>query len=170
MLGPEDGPLPLFVKRPFTEDEGLKVKTMEQDKPIAKFQAGAVSCAVWQNRVNIDGRTATILKAAVSRRYQDRDGIWQTSQSFSRNEVPMAIYVLQKAFATIKGNPPSERAPQGIFAWTWSAACWASMTSFNSIWNTHCSAGVRTSFRPRRATISLKLRGLPKSSTNTWLC
>ena len=108
VLGPEDGPLPLFVKRPFTEDEGLKVKTMEQDKPIAKFQAGAVSCAVWQNRVNIDGRTATILKAAVSRRYQDRDGIWQTSQSFSRNEVPMAIYVLQKAFEVMLEKTPEQ--------------------------------------------------------------
>jgi len=96
------------TKRPFTEDEGPKVKTMEQDKPIAKFQAGAVSCAVWQNRVNIDGRTTTILKAAVSRRYQDRDGLWQTSQSFSRNEVPMAIYVLQKAFEVMLEKTPEQ--------------------------------------------------------------
>ena len=81
---------------------------MEQDKPIAKFQAGAVSCAVWQNRVNIDGRTTTILKAAVSRRYQNRDGIWQTSQSFSRNEVPMAIYVLQKAFEVMLEKTPEQ--------------------------------------------------------------
>ena len=108
VLGPEDGPLPLFVKRPFTEDEGLKVKTMEQDKPIAKFQAGAVSCAVWQNRVNIDGRTTTILKAEVSRRYQDRDGIWQTSKSFSRNEVPMAIHVLQKAYEVMLEKTPEQ--------------------------------------------------------------
>jgi hypothetical protein len=102
------------VKRPFTEDEGLKVKTMEQDKPIAKFQAGAVSCAVWQNRVNIDGRTTTILKAEVSRRYQDRDGIWQTSKSFSRNEVPMAIYVLQKAFEAMLEKTPEQEIQEAM--------------------------------------------------------
>lgn len=81
---------------------------MEEDKPIAKFQAGAVTCALWQNRVNIDGRTTTILKATVGRRYQDRDGIWQTSQSFSRNEVPMAIHVLQKAFEAMLEKTPEQ--------------------------------------------------------------
>ncbi len=81
---------------------------MEDDKPMAKFQAGAVTCAVWQNRVNIDGRTTTILKATVGRRYQDREGIWQTSQSFSRNEVPMAIHVLQKAFELMLEKTPEQ--------------------------------------------------------------
>jgi hypothetical protein len=87
---------------------------MEEDKPIAKFQAGAVSCAVWQNRVNIDGRTTIILKAAVSRRYQDRDGIWQTSQSFSRNEVPMAIHVLQKAFEVMLEKTPEQEIREAM--------------------------------------------------------
>ena len=42
-----------------------------------------------------------MLKASVQRRYKDRDGQWKSSGSFSRNEIPLAIYCLQKAFEKI---------------------------------------------------------------------
>ena len=47
-------------------------------------------------------------KATVVRRYLGRDGTWKTSQSFSRNEIPLAIYVLQKAFEAMIGKRPEE--------------------------------------------------------------
>ena len=72
-----------------------------QQTPIAKFQAGQVSAALWENQVEIKGRTVTLLKATVQRRYKDREGKWQSSGSFGRNEIPMAIYCLQKAFEKI---------------------------------------------------------------------
>ena len=72
-----------------------------QQTPIAKFQAGQVSAALWENQVQVNGRTVTLLKATVQRRYKDRDGKWQSSGSFGRNEIPMAIYCLQKAFDKI---------------------------------------------------------------------
>lgn len=34
----------------------------------------------------------------VERRYRDRDGNWKSSGSFNRNEIPLAIYCLQKSF------------------------------------------------------------------------
>ena len=71
---------------------------MEDAKPVAKFRAGQVTCAVWENPITVGNRQQTILKASVSRRYQDKSGNWKSSQSFSRNEIPLAIYVLQKAF------------------------------------------------------------------------
>ncbi|MBL7224411.1 MAG: hypothetical protein ISS72_11205 [Candidatus Brocadiae bacterium] len=37
----------------------------------------------------------------MSRRYKDKDGNWKSSQSFSRNEIPLAIYCLERAFAKI---------------------------------------------------------------------
>ena len=43
----------------------------------------------------------TVLKATVQRRYKDKDGNWKSSSSFSRNEIPLAIYCLQKAFEKI---------------------------------------------------------------------
>ena len=74
---------------------------MTGQAPVAKFRAGQVASAVWGNEVEVNGRTVTILKATVQRRYKDKEGNWQSSGSFSRNEIPLAIYCLQKAFDKI---------------------------------------------------------------------
>ena len=74
---------------------------MTGKKPIAKFRAGQVASALWENQIDIKGRTVTILKATVQRRYKDHDGNWQSSGSFSRDEIPLAIHCLQKAFEQI---------------------------------------------------------------------
>ena len=74
---------------------------MTGQTPIAKFRAGAVSAALWENDIDVKGRTITILKATVQRRYKDKDDNWQSSGSFSRNEIPLAIYCLQKCFEKI---------------------------------------------------------------------
>jgi len=69
--------------------------------PVAKFKAGQVSSALWENQVQVKGAAVTILKATVQRRYKGRNGEWQSSSSFSRNEIPLAIHCLQKAFEKI---------------------------------------------------------------------
>ncbi len=74
---------------------------MSQQIPIAKFKAGQVSAALWENQIEAGGRPATILKATIQRRYKDTDGQWKSSTSFSRNEIPLAIHCLQKAFEKI---------------------------------------------------------------------
>ena len=66
-------------------------------QPIARFRAGQVSCALWENEIQVNGTAKTMLKASVSRRYKDRDGEWKSSQSFSRNEIFLAIHCLNKA-------------------------------------------------------------------------
>ncbi|MDD5134574.1 MAG: hypothetical protein PHP01_04085 [Phycisphaerae bacterium] len=68
---------------------------------MAKIQAGQVSAALWENQVEIKGKTVTLLKTTIQRRYRDRDGNWQSSNSFGRNEIPLAIYCLQKVFDKI---------------------------------------------------------------------
>jgi hypothetical protein len=70
-------------------------------QPVARFRAGSVSCAVWENEVSVNGTKKTLLKANVSRRYKDESGEWKSSQSFSRNEIALAAYVLGRAFAKI---------------------------------------------------------------------
>ena len=39
---------------------------------------------------------------------------WKSSQSFSRNEIPLAIYVLQKAFEAMLEKPKGEEITQAI--------------------------------------------------------
>jgi hypothetical protein len=72
-----------------------------QQMPVAKFRAGQVSSAVWRNEIQVQGKAITVLKATVQRRYKDKEGNWQSSGSFSRNEIPLAIHCLQQAFEKI---------------------------------------------------------------------
>ena len=72
-----------------------------QHMPVAKFRAGQVSSAVWRNEIQVKGKAITVLKATVQRRYKDKEGNWQSSQSFARNEIPLAIHCLQQAFEKI---------------------------------------------------------------------
>ena len=69
--------------------------------PLAKFKAGQVSSALWENEVQMPRGTVKILKATIQRRYKDKSGTWKSSTSFSRNEIPLAIHCLQNAFEKI---------------------------------------------------------------------
>ena len=69
--------------------------------PIGKFKAGQVSSAIWENEVQMPRGIVKILKATIQRRYKDKSGTWKSSTSFSRNEIPLAIHCLQKAFEKI---------------------------------------------------------------------
>lgn len=73
---------------------------------MERIRAGQISCALWENEINVNGTRKTILKASVTRRYQDKNGNWQSAQGFSRNEIPLAVYCLQKAFARMIEQPP----------------------------------------------------------------
>ena len=69
--------------------------------PVKKFSADSVSCAIWEYEAIVNGKKASILKAAIDRRYKDKDGTWKSSGSFSRNEIPLAVFCLLKAFAAM---------------------------------------------------------------------
>ena len=75
---------------------------MAGQKPVAKFSAGQISAALWENEIEVKGKTVAVLKATVQRRYKDnKTDTWKSSTSFSRNEIPLAIYCLQKCFEKI---------------------------------------------------------------------
>ena len=75
---------------------------MTGQKPLKTIAAGSCRAAIWENEIRVNGSTKTVLKATVERRYKDnKDGSWKSSQSFSRNEIPLAVYCLSKAFETI---------------------------------------------------------------------
>jgi hypothetical protein len=73
----------------------------EEMAPVKKFSAGSVSCALWENEATVNGRKMTLLKATLDRRYKDKDGQWKSSGSFGRNEIPLGVYCLIKAFAAM---------------------------------------------------------------------
>lgn len=89
----------LRLKRPDASDVGSRVKHMTGQKPLQKFSAGSISCAIWANEATVDGRNVQMLKATVERRFKDASGTWKSSGSFGRNEIPLVMYCLEKAFA-----------------------------------------------------------------------
>ena len=88
---------------------------MKNQIPIKKISAGTVSCALWQNEILSGGRVVRVLRATVERRYKDKDGEWKSSGSFSRNEIPLAIHCLQKAFETMLNGAEVEAGDQGAY-------------------------------------------------------
>jgi len=50
----------------------------------------------------------TLMKATIDHRYKDKDGTWKSSGSFSRNEIPLAVFCLLKAFAAMVGEDEGE--------------------------------------------------------------
>jgi len=68
-----------------------------------------VSCALWENDLTTrDGKTITVLKASLEKRYRDAAGSWKSSNSFSRNEVAQAIYCLMKAYDAMMAKSSDE--------------------------------------------------------------
>ena len=70
-----------------------------QNRPLARFRAGAVHAAVWENHIHNHGTPAIMLKASVERRFKDTNGQWRSSTGFSRSELPLAMHCLKQAFA-----------------------------------------------------------------------
>ena len=82
---------------------------MANNKPKEKISAGTVSCALWENDLTTrDGKTITVLKASIEKRYRDAAGVWKSSNSFGRNEIPQAIYCLMKAYAAMMEKSSDE--------------------------------------------------------------
>lgn len=84
---------------------------MAHKAPVQKYRAGPITVALWDNEIVANGRPIRVLKATVERRYKDNtDGTWKSSGSFARNELPLAIWCLQKAFGHMieEGNTRSD--------------------------------------------------------------
>jgi hypothetical protein len=76
---------------------------------LKTIAAGSCRAAIWENEIRVNGSSKKVLKASVERRYRDnKDGSWKSSQSFSRNEIPLAVYCLSKAFETIVAEEKDE--------------------------------------------------------------
>ena len=88
---------------------------MATQRPVMKFRAGQVSCAVWENEVTVNGNTTTILRATVERRYKDAGGGWRSSNSFSRNDIFLAVWCLERALDAMiqRGSTEGESGAVG---------------------------------------------------------
>ena len=83
-------------------------------KPLKKFSAANISAAVWENEGK-EGRP--FFSVTLQKRYKDKNEEWKNSSSFTANDLPRAMLVLDKAyeFLVIKeDNSKEHELEQGI--------------------------------------------------------
>jgi hypothetical protein len=68
--------------------------------PEKKFSTGVVSATVWKNNgvSKKTGESTEFRTISLQRRYTDKDGNWQTTNSLRINDLPKASLVLGKAY------------------------------------------------------------------------
>ena len=67
--------------------------------PEKKFRAGAISATIWKNKAeNKEGSEVEYKTISIERNYTDKDGKWQSTNSFRVNDLPRASVVLKKAY------------------------------------------------------------------------
>jgi hypothetical protein len=76
--------------------------------PEKKFRAGAVSATVWKNSVEKDGHESSYNSVSLERVYKDKEGNWQTTNSFRQNDLPKLALVAQKAYEYVVFKAPAE--------------------------------------------------------------
>ena len=71
---------------------------MIKNTPVERFRAGRVTCALFDNEIEENGQSRHALQAVLARRYKDRWGYLKSEVEFSREDIPLAIHVLKRAF------------------------------------------------------------------------
>ena len=69
-------------------------------KPIHAFRMRGISASLFENHSKSDGRDVVFHKVSLQRRYRDGDE-WKTTTSFSRDDLPIAMLLMQRAWEFI---------------------------------------------------------------------
>ncbi len=73
--------------------------------PEKKFRAGAISATVWLNKGHRpNGEESEYRTISLDRNYTDKEGKWQSTNSFRLTDLPKAGLVLQKAYEYLVFN------------------------------------------------------------------
>ena len=67
-------------------------------KPEKKFRCGAVEAAVFVNEIEKGGKTFTLKKVSIQKRYRDADGNWNSTNSYDANDLPKLRLVADEAY------------------------------------------------------------------------
>ena len=67
--------------------------------PEKKFSTGAICATIWKNNgASKSGVPVEYRTIQLDRRYKDKEGNWQSTDSLRLNDLPKASLVIQKAY------------------------------------------------------------------------
>ena len=73
-------------------------------EPEQTFNQGSCRAAVFANEIKQNGETTTVKNVSIQKRYMDKDGKWQSSNSFGVNDLPKLALVAIKAYDYLTGK------------------------------------------------------------------
>ena len=77
----------------------IKTETVSGNIPEKKFSTGGLTATVWENQgKNKEGLDVSYRTVSFQRRYMDKAGEWQSTNTLRVNDLPKASLVLQKAY------------------------------------------------------------------------
>lgn len=82
-------------------------------KPEKVFKMGAVRASVFRNSIEKNGQTIQLPKVVIEVRYKDKAGQWNGTNSLSLNDLPKAIFALERAFEyVVEHREPPQSSDQ----------------------------------------------------------
>jgi len=80
----------------------IKTEPVSGNMPEKKFSTGALVATVWENQgKSKEGDDVSFKTISFQRRYKDKNGEWQSTNTLRINDLPKASLVLQKAYEYI---------------------------------------------------------------------
>lgn len=88
----------------------------EPRRPVAKYGAGGVSIAIWRHAHQEGDRTWDTYSSQIQNRYQDGDGNWKTSESFSPSNLEDLLFVIHRALQFMRVRDLLNQTPETVDA------------------------------------------------------
>ncbi len=86
---------------------------MEHNQPEKKFSTGAISATVWKNTaIGKDGKAFESHTVSLQRRYKDKTGQWQSTNSLRLNDLPKVELVVKEAYKYLTLGNADEQKPE----------------------------------------------------------
>jgi len=77
----------------------VKTEIVSGNLPEKKFSSGGLNATVWQNQgKNKEGLDVSYRTVTFQRRYKDKNGEWQSTNTLRINDLPKASLILEKAY------------------------------------------------------------------------
>jgi len=67
-------------------------------QPEKSFRQGACSASIFANEIEKNGKPILMPKVSIQRRYKDKSGKWQSTNSYGINDLPKLIVAASKAY------------------------------------------------------------------------
>ena len=71
----------------------------DSNAPEKRFRAGSITAAIWANKIQRNGKTVTRHSVRIQKRFRDKQGQWQVTDTYFPDDLGKLRLVVDKAMA-----------------------------------------------------------------------